>query len=151
MANERISDLVAGTPPFSGASLVELSVPAGGGTFNSRKAQLSDIATTALVTIATKTTNYTVTTGDVGTHFNNSGASAEVDFSLPPATAGLIYTFVVIAAQILKVIANGAETIKGGTTFSATNISSSSPFSTLTIECHIAGTWISSGTVGIWA
>jgi hypothetical protein len=44
MSLQRISDLTAGTPPYSGASIIEVSVPTGAAPpYASRKAQLSDI------------------------------------------------------------------------------------------------------------
>lgn len=99
---------------------------------------------------ATKTTNYLVTTADNFKHFNNIGATGEVDFTLPAAAANLTYTFVVYAAQVLKVIADGSDLVKGGDTFSAGNISSNQPYSSLTLEAHGAGIWITSSTVGNW-
>lgn len=79
-------------------------------------------------TRSSKTTNFTVLSTDGGTQFDNTGAVAEVDFTLPAApTVGTRYGYAVVAAQILKVIAPASTTINIGGTVSASagNISSS--------------------------
>lgn len=43
MSNERISDIIPGTPPYGGATLVEIAIPAGGGNYSSRSALYSDL------------------------------------------------------------------------------------------------------------
>lgn len=66
-------------------------------------------------TQSTKTSNYQLLTADSGSYFDNTGAVAEVDFTLPAYAAGLRYCFTVTAAQILKVIAPASNKISVGT------------------------------------
>jgi hypothetical protein len=76
-------------------------------------------------TLSTKTTNYNVLAGDAGTLFLTTGASAEVDFTLPAASGtGHYFLFSSDAAQILKVIAGTGDKIRmgGQQTASAGNI-----------------------------
>jgi len=98
-----------------------------------------------------KTSNYTVLASDNMRSFNNIGAVGEVDLTLPTAVADLKFTFVVYAAQILKIIGAGADVIKGGTTFSDVDIQSNEPYSSLTLEAHGSGLWVATSTVGNWS
>ncbi len=60
----------------------------------------------------TKTTNYTVVASDNLTHFDNLGAVAEVDFTLPAIANGYSFAFSAIANQTIKVIsAEGANMV----------------------------------------
>ena len=43
--------------------------------------------------ISTKTANYTVTTADNGTAFNNAGAAGDVTFTLPTPAEGMTFKF----------------------------------------------------------
>lgn len=103
-----------------------------------------------LFSYKTKTSNYNVLLTDNGTHFNNIGASAEVDFTLPAAAAGLSFSFAILAAHVLKVIANGGDLLKSDV-FSAGNISNNVIYSSLTIESHEAGIWLVSAATGSWS
>lgn len=77
---------------------------------------------------SSKTSNYTVLSTDGGTEFDNGGAAAQVDFTLPsvPIT-GWHAGFTVNAAQIVRVVAPASTTINLGGTASAAagNISGS--------------------------
>ena len=99
--------------------------------------------------ILTKTANYTVLTGDTGTHFNNIGATGEVDFTLPAAAVGLNYVFAIFAAQTLKIITNGGDLLKSDV-FSASNISNNVPYSVLSLEAHGTGIWVIVSATGAW-
>jgi hypothetical protein len=65
-----------------------------------------------IATVEAKTANYTVVKEtDNGKFFTNDGASGAIAFALPAATPGQRYTFVVKAAQELRIDPNGSETI----------------------------------------
>ena len=80
--------------------------------------------------VATKTANYTCTTGDSGTWFNTLGATGEVDFTLPAVAgnSGVWYRFTAAANQVMKVIA---------------------PAGTLVTYNNAAATSVATGTVDI--
>jgi hypothetical protein len=100
------------------------------------------------VVTAAKTANYPVVANDSGAHFDNTGASGEVDFSLPAAASGLRYCFAVYAAQTLKVIANGTDKIAIAASNSAAggNATANALYASLCIEAHGTGQWIASAT-----
>lgn len=99
----------------------------------------------------TKTANYTVTTGDSGAHFDNIGASAEVDFTLPAAARGLTYAFLVDAVHTVKLICNGSDVIAvGGVTPSGT-LQANTAASFVSIEAHKSGVWVTSSIMGSWS
>ena len=69
----------------------------------------------------TKTANYQVTVGDNFTVFDNTGAGAEVDFTLPPIQNGLSFGFRDVVNFILKVISS-----EGGNIIALNNATASS-------------------------
>lgn len=71
--------------------------------------------------VAAKTTNYGVSGADSFAYFTNTGAVAEVDFTLPTCAAGLNYSFYVDAAQIVKIVATGGARIRNAGTVGAAN------------------------------
>lgn len=105
-------------------------------------------------TVSTEThaTDYAVLTSDSGKHFNNIGAVGTVIFSLPPAAAGLEFSFAVYVTQILRVLANTGDQIAIGDLNSAAagNVESNLPFSSIKIECHDGAQWIASSSIGSW-
>lgn len=104
------------------------------------------------VRMQSKTANYNVTADDSGVHFDNIGASGEVDFTLPAAAVGLYFAFLVDAAQTVKVIAQSGEKIALADVNSATagNVQCATPFSMIAIECHKTGQWVVSAATGSW-
>jgi hypothetical protein len=58
------------------------------------------------IAFQTKVANYQIVTGDNFSHFDNTGAVGEVDFTLPPIANGYKFGFRNVAAQTLKVISN---------------------------------------------
>lgn len=106
-----------------------------------------------LIVVASKTANYTVTSADNGTHFDNQGATGTVTFTLPTAAVGLHYTFTVDAAHTVNVTAGGSDAIAIGqsNTGAGGSRSSADPYSLITIECHKTGQWVTSSIVGDWA
>lgn len=106
----------------------------------------------AAITLASKTTTYTVLSGDSPTHFDNIGAAGTVAFDLPAAAAGLFYTFLVSAAHTVNVVANGTDQIAIGQNNSTAggNVSASTPFASISIEAHGTGQWVTTSVVGTW-
>lgn len=106
-----------------------------------------------LETIQTKTSNYTLLTTDSGKRFDNTGATGEVDFTLPTYSAGLSYCFTVTAVQTLKIIAPTSNKIAFATTNSASagNISANAVYASICIYAtSVSNQWaVSNGTGGI--
>lgn len=104
------------------------------------------------LSLATKTSNYTVLATDNGIHFDNQGASGAVTFSLPAAAAGRTYSFAVFASQTLEVLAHSGDLIAYGNTIGSTggNLSINTPYSFVTIEAHSGGVWLVTSMVGNW-
>ncbi len=100
----------------------------------------------------TKTANYSILISDSGKCFNNIGATGEVDLSLPTAAAGLRYSFIVDAAQTVKIIAQALQSIALESIISATggSIEADTPYQALTIESHKAGFWVVTSATGSW-
>lgn len=63
----------------------------------------------------TKTANYTVVAADNFTHFDNTGAGAEVDFTLPTLANGYQFTFRCTASQVIKAISSEGSNLVGST------------------------------------
>lgn len=106
-----------------------------------------------LRTVEVKTADYTVTVNDVGKTFTNEGDAGAAVFSLPPATVGLWYRFVVKAAQEMRLDPNGTETIAldtGVQQAAGAYITANAIGERITIECVKAGEWDTSDPVGTW-
>lgn len=102
---------------------------------------------------STKTANYTITSNDSGTHFNNIGANLTTVLTLPDASAGLQYGGVIYAPYFLTFKAAGADRIRlGANTGTAGGfIRSNSVGASLVLEAHGASLWVVSSTVGSWS
>lgn len=102
--------------------------------------------------VSIKTANYPIVVNDSGTVFSNAGAGGEVDFTLPTAAAGLTYTFIVEAAQTLKVIAGAATTIRlaGSVSAAAGNITNATIGGTVRLTATSATTWVAEYFQGTW-
>lgn len=112
-----------------------------------------NLVSTGISTRASKTSNYPITAADTGTQFDNAGAGGEVDFTLPTASKGLHYGFIVAAAQTLKVIAGTGATIAIGASISASagNISANAKYAAVQLEAISATEWVAtSGAAGTW-
>ena len=85
-----------------------------------------------------------VTAAQSGDAFTNEGAGAEVNHNLPTAAAGLIYTFIVQAAQNLRVTAAAGDTIRiaGSVSAAAGNIVNATVGGTVTILAINATEWV---------
>jgi len=105
------------------------------------------------IVTATKTSNYSILSGDNGTRYNNIGAGGTVILSLPAAAAGLQFAGAVFAAQYLRFTADGSDVIKYGGTDSAGGgyIRSNQSGAFLQLEAHGTGAWIVSSDSGSWS
>ncbi len=63
----------------------------------------------------TKTANYTLVSTDNLSHFDNLGATGEVDLTLPPILNGYYFGFHCLATQVFKVISNEGGNLVGST------------------------------------
>lgn len=110
---------------------------------------MSPVSTTSV-----KTADYTVTVGDSGKTFTNTGASGAVTFALPAAVAGLKYRFRVGVAQQLRIDPNGTETISlpstGAPSAAGAYIVADAIGETVDIQCVEAGSWSVFGYTGTW-
>lgn len=101
-----------------------------------------------------KTAAYTVTAGENGTGFTNTGAAGQVTFTLPPAVVGLHYYFRVSVAQELRIDPNGTETISlpstGVPSAAGAYIVADAIGETVRIVCAVAGSWSVFGYTGTW-
>ena len=115
---------------------------------------MSTLNSRATRQVEAKTAAYTVTTNDNGKVFTNTGASGAVTFSLPAATVGLWYRFVVKAAQELRIDPNGTETISlptGVQQAAGKYISADAIGERISVECVKAGEWDTTEAVGTWS
>jgi hypothetical protein len=87
----------------------------------------------------------TLTAGDSGAIVSNAGASGAAPFLLPAATVGLEFTFVVEAAQELRIDPSGTETIAlpatGVQQAAGKYITADAIGERIHIVCITAGTW----------
>ena len=110
---------------------------------------ISPVSTTAV-----KTADYTVTVGDSGKTFTNTGAAGAVTFAMPAAVAGLKYRFRVGVAQQLRIDPNGTETISlpstGAPSAAGAYIVADAIGESVDIQCVEAGSWTVFGCTGTW-
>ena len=87
-----------------------------------------------------KTADYSVlVASDNGKRFSNVGDDGTIVFSLPAATVGQTYHFIRIATQSLRVLPNGAQTIRGGGAGEYLQLDADGD--NVTIQCMVAGSW----------
>ncbi len=105
------------------------------------------------IVTSTKTSNFSISSGDNGTRYNNIGAGGTVIGSLCAAAAGLQFAGGVFAAQYFRFTADGSDTINFGGTVSAGGgyIRSNAAGSFIQIESHGTGGWIISAASGSWS
>lgn len=103
---------------------------------------------------ASKTINYSVLSGDDGTWFDTTGASAEVDFTVPnPPATRQRNCYVVMTAHVVKIIAPPGVQIAmaGVNSASGGSLSNSGiPFDTACIYAVNSNQWIVWTAVGGW-
>lgn len=107
-----------------------------------------------------KTGAYSVLSTDSWTLFDNDLAVGEVDFSLPAAVAKpasgaeYIFGFLVLAAQTVKIIANGTDMIRNGAIVSSAggNVSVATIGSIIWIVNPKVGVWVTfASPIGAWS
>lgn len=82
----------------------------------------------------------------------NEGTSAENYHTLPAATVGLVYEFVCVDANGIRIAADGTDRIYVLDTLSGAGgyISSGALMSNVTLKCVVAGLWYASSINGVW-
>jgi hypothetical protein len=102
----------------------------------------------------TKTSSpYNVPVSEQRTEYDNNGAGGQVIFNLPASAVGLVYTFVVVTAQNIRIAGNGTDVIRvAGSVSTATtgHIDNATVGGVIRLSCHVAGTWIASYQEGTW-
>jgi hypothetical protein len=98
------------------------------------------------------TANATLTYLQSGLNATNFGAAGLITFTLPPATEGVEYTFVVRSAQLLRVDPDGTEVIYyNGTGGGAGGYLQSNDLGALMrLECVYEGRWEATTIRGLW-
>lgn len=102
----------------------------------------------------TKTAStYAIPASEQRAEYDNAGAGAQVAFTLPVSVVGMAYTFVVLAAQNLRISGNGSDTIRVGASVSTAttgHIDNATVGGVIRLTCHVAGTWIATYQQGTW-
>ncbi|TAJ91005.1 hypothetical protein [Reyranella sp.] len=103
--------------------------------------------------VSTKTVSGTLIAAQSYQTFTNEGASGAVTLTLPTPIAGLEFGFVVVVAQSLVIDVGGSVVIALGeiTSSAGGNVSSSSPYSALTLKAVSSTLWVSASQIGSWA
>lgn len=98
------------------------------------------------------TTPVTVTEIDSGTLYTNEGATAQIVFNLPTASANLMYTFYVQDADGIKINANTGDTIRIYSEVSAAAgfASSTTVGSSVILTAINATEWVATYALGTW-
>jgi hypothetical protein len=101
-----------------------------------------------------KTAAYTVLASENGTGFTNTGATAVVTFTLPPAVPGLHYYFYVDDTDAIRVDPDGTETMSlpssGAAQAAGAYLTADAVGESLHIFCPKAGHWAVASSVGTW-
>lgn len=106
------------------------------------------------LTVEAHTADDTLTTAESGSVHTTYGAAGTVVLSLPAATVGLNYMFVVGAAQELRIDPNGSETISlpstGVAGAAGKYLTANAAGESVNLVCAYAGTWAVMGFTGTW-
>jgi len=109
----------------------------------------------APVGVSAHTANFTLTANDSGTMHTNAGAAGTITASLPSATVGLHFWFLVKAAQELRLDPSGTQTIglpsSGAQQAAGKYLSADAVGEWVRIVCAVAGTWDVLGYAGTWS
>jgi predicted RNA-binding protein with PUA-like domain len=98
------------------------------------------------------TANETLAITDSGHTFTNEGATGTVTLTLPTASAGLNFTFVIQAAQTFTIAANLSDTIRYADIVSAAagDVSAGDIGNVVRVEAINATEWIVTNLIGTW-
>lgn len=84
--------------------------------------------------------NFALSGTDSGKGFTNASATGSITVTLPKSAPGLIYQFLVVAAQSIVVQPQGVDTIRGNAIGVATTLAGT-PGNFLYLECLTTGFW----------
>lgn len=104
------------------------------------------------VPVTPVTTTASPASTDSGTIYTNEGDDNGAAVTLPTASAGLVFTAVVQAAQTLTITASSGDTIRiaSSVTAAAGSITCATVGSTITLAAINATEWIAISVVGTW-
>lgn len=105
-----------------------------------------------LRTLVNKSSSDTLTTAQSDSILENTGATAQVVLTLPAASAGLQYTFLVQDTDGIRIRAPSSTYIRVGATSStaAGYVESATQYSSITIVCLNSTNWVATSSVGTW-
>ena len=104
------------------------------------------------LSVAPKTATYPMVEADSNRCFTNAGATAAVQFTLPPASSsnvGVHFYFSVEVAQSLTIVQSGAATVRIGGA-SGSSIAASVVGNTIHLACTQSGKWVALSREGTW-
>jgi len=87
-----------------------------------------------------KTADYPVVVGDIGKRFSNASAGAMITFTLLDSTVGMMFGFIRIAAQIVRIDPDASDSIRGGTG-AGKYMQLDNVGDAVTLMCVAAGVW----------
>ena len=112
------------------------------------------------VVVEAHTANYTVVAGDSGKILSTTGASGEVDFTLPTAAVGLQYSFACDTTNLMKVLPQAGDKIGTPTTSTVPptdvmgtagkGISATAVGGFVELTCIAANEWYVTKSAGNW-
>lgn len=97
-----------------------------------------------------RATSGALTAAQAGQMFTNEGASTTLAYTLPAASAGLIFPFAVVAAHTLQILTASGDTIYDATA-TGTTLSASAIGSIIEVKGTDADTWIVASKNGTWS
>ena len=144
---KRISNESAGTPPYDGGTLFNVSVPTNSvPAYTSKKARKADLLQPAYVALVASTVLSSLQSGSV---VHNYTAAGVVQAQLPPAIAPQEFEFTVMTANDFGPVTSGSDVIVSDT-FSGGLLTSSVLGSNLKLRCIVNGQWIVAYSTGAW-
>jgi hypothetical protein len=123
------------------------------GTASKRFSSLHVRAAFAEISVSPQTAaNVSPATSDSRTAYTNEGATAEVNFNLPSAAAGLEYTFIVQDADGIQVTAASGDTIRvaGSVSASGGTAEATTIGNVLKLIAINATEWVAISVIGTW-
>ena len=103
-------------------------------------------------TVTAYTADHTVTAAQTGATLTNAGASGAVIFTMPTPASGLVYTFIVAAAQTVTLDVGGSVVIAIGEIAGTAGggASCNSPYSAVTLKAISTTLWVATSSIGSW-